>query len=304
MEAQTLDYFSNLYLYYYYGSYTRCEENWKEYHVSCPFNKLYYIRKGECELVIDGTVYHAIPGECYLIPAHTRHSYYQISDNHVEKYWMHFDLRTGEEQILKKLKLPFRVEIPEKQGEQTVMEENFQRLFALSREHSPASRMQEKAQILLLVSEFMRYAQKAEAAERTGRTGVTGRNGMADRILSADDCNSRLPGVVDYMNTHLSQKITVEELAALLHIHPNYFIRMFKSHMGVPPLNYMNRLRVERAKSLLENTKLPISQVMTQVGFEELSSFSGFFKHYTGYNPRDFRKYYQISDSHSGQNGK
>lgn len=282
MEAQTLDYFSNLYLYYYYGSYTRCEENWKEYHVSCPFNKLYYIRKGECELVIDGTVYHASPGECYLIPAHTRHSYYQIGENHVEKYWMHFDLRAGEEQILKKLRLPFRVEIPEKQGEKTAMEENFQRLFALSRENNPASRMQEKAQILLLVSEFMRYAQKAEAA---------------------DDSNSRLSKVVDYMNTHLSQKMTVEELAALLHIHPNYFIRMFKSHMGVPPLNYMNRLRVERAKSLLENTKLPISQVMTQVGFEELSSFSSFFKHYTGYNPRDFRKYYQISESHSGQNG-
>lgn len=70
----------------------------------------------------------------------------------------------------------------------------------------------------------------------------------------------------------------------------NYFIRMFKSYMGVPPLNYVNRLRVERAKSLLENTSMPVSSVMRSLGFEDLSTFSSFFKHYTGYNPSLFRK--------------
>jgi AraC-like DNA-binding protein len=47
---------------------------------------------------------------------------------------------------------------------------------------------------------------------------------------------------------------------------------------------------MERAKALLENTSLPISELMLLVGFEDLSSFSNFFKHYSGYNPKVFRR--------------
>lgn len=273
MDTSGVDFFSNLYVYYYYGSYTKCTESWKEYDISCPFSKLYYIRRGECELKIDGHIYHALPGQCYLIPAHTKHSYYHINSNYIEKYWMHFELKTGDEQALKGLHLPYLVEVPDE--ETASLEAQFQCVFDLAVKTDSASRLQEKGEILKLVSTYIRIAQAS---------------GYHSAPESSARAEKNIPDVIDYMNNHLSEKITVEELAGLLHVHPNYFIRMFKSYMGVPPLNYVNRLRVERAKSLLENTSLPVSAIMERLGFDDISTFSSFFKHYTGYNPSLFRK--------------
>lgn len=271
MGNADMDFFSNLYIHYYYGSYTRCRETWKEYHVSCPYSKLYYIRKGECELVIEGNTYHALPGMLFFIPAHTQHSYYHINDNHVEKYWMHFDLKTGDPQAFKSLGLPYYVIVPETKA----LDSQFQEIISLSRQMDLASRMQEKAAILNLFSAYLRLAQAAGYAS------------VPDTTASPE---KDLQQVIQYMSHHLSDKLSVSELAGLLHVHPNYFIRLFKTHMGMPPLRYQNMLRVERAKSLLENTALPVSEIMQQVGFEDSSTFSRFFKHYTGYNPMHFRK--------------
>lgn len=271
MANADTDFFSNLYIHYYYGSYTRCRETWKEYHVSCPYSKLYYIRKGECELVIDGKTYHALPGMLFFIPAHVRHSYYHINDNHVEKYWMHFDLNVGESQTFQSLGLPYFVCVPESEA----LDGQFQEIISLSRQMDPASRIQEKAAILKLVSSYFQLAQTA------------GYDAAADAAPSSETDIQR---VIQYMNRHLSDKLSVSELAGLLHVHPNYFIRLFKTYMGMPPLRYQNMLRIERAKSLLENTSLPVSEIMHQVGFEDRSTFSRFFRHYTGYNPMQFRK--------------
>lgn len=270
MGTADVDFFSNLYVHYYYGSYTKCGESWKEYHISCPFSKLYYIRKGECELVIEGKTFHAVPGMLFLIPAHTRHSYYHINENFIEKYWMHFELKTGDDQVLKSLGLPYFVTVPESEP----LDGLFQEIISLSGQMDLSSRMQEKADILKLVGTYIQYAQK------------TGYRSLPDGHSSPE---KDIRQVIEYMNDHLSVKVTVAELAGLLHIHPNYFIRLFKSHMGVPPLNYLSRLRIERAKSLLENTDLQVSDIMREVGFDDISTFSRFFKHYTGYNPRQFR---------------
>lgn len=271
MGTSNIDFFSNLYIHYYYGSYTKCGGSWKEYHASCPFAKLYYIKKGECELVIEGKIFHGVPGMLFLIPAHTQHSYYHINTNYIEKYWMHFELKTGDDQALKSLGLPYFVTVPKEEA----LDGLFSEIISLSRQMDLASRMLEKANILKLVSAYILFAQKE------------GYHALLEGHTSPEKDIHR---VIEYMNSHLASKITVAELAGLLHIHPNYFIRLFKSHMGVPPLNYVSRLRIERAKSLLENTDLPVSHIMQQTGFDEISTFSRFFKHYTGYNPRQFRK--------------
>lgn len=272
MSTSGVDFFSNLYVCYYYGCYTKCTDAWKDYDIACPYSKLYYIRKGECELVIEGEVYHAMPGQCYLIPAHTRHSYYLINENHMEKYWMHFELKTGDEQALQGLRLPYFVTVPKEEQER--WDSYFQRIYELAVLDDTASRLAEKAEILNLISAYIRLAEKT---------------GLRTEKASSKAPRQNILFVIDYMNRHLAEKITVETLAGLLHVHPNYFIRMFKTYMGVPPMNYVNRLRVERAKALLENTTLPVSDVMTQIGFDDISTFSSFFKHYTGYNPRLFR---------------
>ena len=71
---------------------------------------------------------------------------------------------------------------------------------------------------------------------------------------------------------------------------PNYFTKKFKEKTGHTPLKYVNILRLERAKFLLEHTERPISEVMEEVGFLDAAHFSKLFKLGTGYTPTKFRK--------------
>ncbi|MNW02672.1 HTH-type transcriptional activator Btr [compost metagenome] len=88
----------------------------------------------------------------------------------------------------------------------------------------------------------------------------------------------------------MNQPITVEELAALIHFHPNYFIPYFKKHTGLTPMAYVQRKRMEEAKRLLSASGLSISDIASQLGME-LTHFSKQFKHITGLSPTAYREY-------------
>ena len=92
------------------------------------------------------------------------------------------------------------------------------------------------------------------------------------------------------MNT--TRPIPNAELAAVAGMHPNYFIRLFKEKTGTTPAKHITIQRIERAKTLLETTDLPISDIMHSLGFDDISHFSKLFKRYAGYSPRYYREYY------------
>ena len=102
--------------------------------------------------------------------------------------------------------------------------------------------------------------------------------------------------LLHYINGNLDKKLSIEELAGMMHLHPNYFIRMFKKNVGVSPLKYINKKRFEKAISLFVDESLPITEVMTEVGFDDYSSFSSFFKSYSGYSPKKYRKIFIYRD--------
>jgi len=266
MDNTNFDFLSNLYINYYYGSYTHCSANWKEYHAANSFSKFYYIMDGECEIVMNDTIYHGCKGRLFLIPAHTSHSYYHISEDFVVKYWIHFVVNTNDEKFLLNLNLPPYVDV----GIDNELIKCFQDIFVQSTANTLVASLGVKANLLTLLFKYISYSGKNELIMNTKNT-------------------QNLYPVISYINNHLQNKLTINELSSIMHMHPNYFIRLFKKEMGVPPLKYINNLRVEHAKALLENTSLPISEVMVQVGFNDLSTFSNFFKHYTSYNPRAFR---------------
>lgn len=271
MDTSYTSSLSNLSIDYYYGGYSHLGRAWKDYEVLCPFCKIYYITEGECEIKIKGVPYTGKSGRVFFIPSQTRHSFYHINDNFITKYWIHFDIKTGEGNLLKYLNLPYYIDITDDTG----IINNFQDIFRYARENSLSAAFRLKSAILSLFSE---YIEKSKPAP----------------IAIYNENNSDFNGIIAYINNNLEKKLTLEDLAVRMHMHPNYFIRLFKSKMGTTPFNYINTLKIERVKSLLENTQLPISEIMLQIGAQDLSSFSNFFKHYTGYNPKSFRKAFGI----------
>jgi two-component system, response regulator YesN len=94
----------------------------------------------------------------------------------------------------------------------------------------------------------------------------------------------------DFIKKNYMSKITLEETAAHVFLSPAYFSRVFKEEMGDNFNVYVNNVRVEAAKKLLLNEKVPLVDISTLVGFEGQSYFSKVFKKLTGSTPGKFRE--------------
>jgi transcriptional regulator GlxA family with amidase domain len=92
------------------------------------------------------------------------------------------------------------------------------------------------------------------------------------------------------MEATLDQGFHLPELAAQLAVSERTLNRRFKQATGIGPLDYLQTLRVEVAKGLLETGKLGVDDVCRKVGYADLSTFRVLFKRKTGLSPRDYRE--------------
>lgn len=104
----------------------------------------------------------------------------------------------------------------------------------------------------------------------------------------------KLKVVLDYIDSHLGQKIELAELAALVDYSQYHFSRAFKNSTGLSPYQYVIQQRIELAKQLLLKHKITISEVSLASGFNHQSHLNRHFKRLTGTTPQAF-KHSQIS---------
>jgi AraC family transcriptional regulator len=96
--------------------------------------------------------------------------------------------------------------------------------------------------------------------------------------------------VAAHIEEHLAEQISLKVLAQLARLSPCHFCRAFKQSFGVPPHRFHTHRRVERAKALLADLELSVTNVALMVGFNETSSFSTMFRKATGLTPSDYRR--------------
>lgn len=96
------------------------------------------------------------------------------------------------------------------------------------------------------------------------------------------------------INQSLHRDLSVTELAQTLSTSERSLLRHFKAHYGMTPLEHIQRLRVERAKALLETTQLSFEEVCERVGYSDTSSFRKLFKRATSLTPADYRERFRL----------
>lgn len=109
------------------------------------------------------------------------------------------------------------------------------------------------------------------------------------------DCRSALSPrklrlVKDYIVNHLTDKITLADLAALVELSPDHFWRCFHSETGVTPYEYLTRTRIELVMSLLSDTSTTLVEASLLAGFSSQSHMTRVFKKQMGVTPGKWRR--------------
>jgi AraC-like DNA-binding protein len=94
----------------------------------------------------------------------------------------------------------------------------------------------------------------------------------------------------DLLNVHIEKQQDIEFYAEKLKITPNHLNKSVKSVTGKTAIQLLNEMRLAEAKSRLKYTDLPVNTIAYQLGFEDQSYFSRFFKKAMGISPAEFRK--------------
>ncbi len=94
---------------------------------------------------------------------------------------------------------------------------------------------------------------------------------------------------INYLEQHYSSDIKSSELADMCHVCESYFRRLFKQYAGVSPIDYMINLRLNKAKIMLEDSILSVSEIADSLGFNNTSYFSRLYKGRMGISPRSQR---------------
>ncbi len=108
--------------------------------------------------------------------------------------------------------------------------------------------------------------------------------------IEADPVIGLAHQIRSYVDIHITENISVTEIAAHFSISPSYLARIFKHTIGCPLSKYIIRRRMGEAQSLLLNTKLPISAVAERVGYPNQSYFTKLFTQSFRISPLQYRK--------------
>ncbi len=95
---------------------------------------------------------------------------------------------------------------------------------------------------------------------------------------------------INYMNTHISEKITLEKIAERVNLSAGHFTKIFKSVTGDTPIEYLNKLRLQKARKMLMNDVENITEIALQCGFNSSSYFSYCFLESYNLTPSAFRQ--------------
>lgn len=93
----------------------------------------------------------------------------------------------------------------------------------------------------------------------------------------------------EFIHEHQEEELSLGQVAKAVNCSPFYFCKMFRKHTGINFTDYVSRVRIERAKNLLLNPNLRVSEIAYEVGFQSLTHFNRVFKRIVGQSPTDYR---------------
>ncbi|QUI24463.1 AraC family transcriptional regulator [Vallitalea pronyensis] len=229
------------------------------------FYKFYYFLDGEATISMFNKTFYPQPGELYIIPPYTKHSYSHNPKHPIYLYWCHIELSTVLNRIFVFSSKTVKC-IPKKENMVLILDN----LLASTVDNSLVNILTRKSCILQLMAIFFQYID------------------LSNIQLQSD--NAFYNTINRYIMDNLDKPIHIQDLADIVHLQPNYFINLFKQIFHVSPITYINTLRLEKAAILLSsNPQLSIELIASKSGFTDYRYFGRIFKKRYGLTPSQYR---------------
>ena len=229
------------------------------------FDVFFFVIEGECFLNVEGQSYIVRKGQLAFLPKGKRRRYTQSSKN-FSMYEIRFDAEADGENLMSAMGLSesdLVVSLP--------YPDEIKRLFE---ESSREELFQNPVYRLSLCSNLM---------------GII-RLYSEERIRQKGSDSEFFKPVTEYMAQNLESEINLTTLSALVYMHPTYFVKRFGKCFGMPPLAYLNKLRIYYAMELLSSAQDSVEDIARRVGIHDPSYFARVFKKYTGTSPSEYRQ--------------
>jgi AraC-like DNA-binding protein len=261
---------------------------WNFRNVISPFSRLWLVLGGQAVVRHHGCKFMLRPGQLHLVPPFTVHDC--SCSRQLDHYHLHFIARlpTGidlfslldcEHQIKSgtgALALLQRLEAIYPERKLPCFDpsrEEYKHFPALTESAAPADEalnaFEARGALSLLLSRFLKSARHQE--------GVHAR--VTQQFLA----------VQEFIHANMRQKIALADLAGVVELHPTYFSDQFKQVVGVRPLDYLMRRRIERAQYLLLTSHASVKEIAAAVGIADAAYFSRVFTRLCRVSPSAYR---------------
>ena len=273
--------------------------DWNWQGVQSPFTRIYYVTEGSARLHFEKslpsssegessstpTIINLRPHHLYIIPAYTVHSY--ECDGVFCHYYLHvYEGFKKETDVFERYDLPR--EVAAQEGDEGLMAD-------MCRRHPEARLPGSDPRSYDNTTKFTDYVRRYNALPLHEKMQLRGGILMlfsrfmeeaTEKVWTKDE---RMVKVLNHIHGNIYENIDITNLAALACVTKPYFIRMFKQHFGVSPLQYINRKKMERAQLMLLTEDMAVKEVAYTLGFNDHSYFIRLFKKLTGRTPQEYR---------------
>ncbi|MBB4301455.1 YesN/AraC family two-component response regulator [Rhodobium orientis] len=121
---------------------------------------------------------------------------------------------------------------------------------------------------------------------------------MTDVLFEATEtggahASDHIQDVLNYIERNMHKGVTLEDAADFAHISPCYLSRLFRKEMDMTFISYLKTQRIERAKELLRESDLPITNISLDLSFQDANYFCKAFKKEVGLSPSEYRRKYR-----------
>ncbi|MDO4293806.1 MAG: AraC family transcriptional regulator [Eubacteriales bacterium] len=247
-----------------------CDESWRCDASMPPFSSIGLILGGEGTLCVNGVPMCPHRGQLYLLPAKTSQTFFTDLKDPFRIYYCHFEVTCDETDLFELIRLPLCLDAKEPDRAEAILRQ----MSAACRGTDILSALKTKQLLLDLLALYLECCPPDSVS------------------LVEHNFDSPLSDAISYVESHLDQAVTVQQMAEIAGYHPSHFTRLFQERMGISPGQFVLRKRTERAEELLTATSLPVSAIADTLGFGSQFYFSNFFKKQTSMTPTLYRRLY------------